>query len=68
VIPGAADASVEELADTDPAVEASLVEGSEDATDHPVRPMHTHMEYRRAQDVAPERNQSIDPDELKHSA
>jgi hypothetical protein len=46
--------SVEELADTDQAFEASIVEGVEDATDHPERPVHTHLEYGRPDDVPPE--------------
>ena len=38
-----ADESVEELADTDQALEAATVEGIEDAADHPERPTHTHL-------------------------
>ena len=45
--------SVEELADTDQAVEAASVEGSEDAADHPERPTHTHEEYGNPEDVPP---------------
>jgi hypothetical protein len=45
--------SVEELADTDQAVEAARVEGIEDAADHPERPTHTHEEYGRPDDVPP---------------
>ena len=41
----AADASVQELADTDQALEAGIVDGVEDAADHPERPVHTHLEY-----------------------
>jgi hypothetical protein len=47
--------SVEELADTDQAVEAAVVEGVEDATDHPERPVHTHLDYGRPDDLPPER-------------
>lgn len=47
------DESVEELADTDQAVEAAAVEGVEDAGDHPERPVHTHEEYGRPDDVPP---------------
>lgn len=47
--------SVEELADTDQAFEASALEGVEDAADHPERPAHTHEEYGRPDDVAPRR-------------
>ncbi len=49
----AANESVEELADTDQASEAASVEGSEDAADHPERPVHTHEEYGRPDDVPP---------------
>ncbi len=45
--------SVEELADSDQALEAATVEGVEDAADHPERPVHTHMEYGRPDDVPP---------------
>jgi hypothetical protein len=48
------DESVEELADTDQAFEAAAVEGVEDATDHPERPVHTHLEYGRPDDLPPE--------------
>ena len=64
----ASEESVEELADTDQASEAEAVEGSEDAADHPERPVHTHNEYRRPEDVAPERDENIEPDDLKRSA
>jgi hypothetical protein len=49
----AADASVQELADSDQALEASIVEGVEDAADHPERPVHTHLEYGRPDDIPP---------------
>jgi hypothetical protein len=52
----ASDQSVEELADTDQAFEAATVEGLEDAADHPERPVHTHEEYGRPDDVPPRRN------------
>src|SRR5512143_1252293 len=45
--------SVEELEDTDQALEAATVEGIEDAADHPERPVHTHLEYGRPDDVPP---------------
>lgn len=51
----ASEESVEELAETDQAIEAAAVEGSEDAADHPERPAHTHLEYGRPEDVPPER-------------
>jgi hypothetical protein len=34
--------SVRELAETDQMYEAEVVEGLEDAADHPERPLHTH--------------------------
>ena len=45
--------SVEELAETEQALEASAVEGVEDAADHPERPVHTHEEYGHPDDVPP---------------
>ena len=54
-VPDAADSSVEELADTDQAFEASIVDGVEDASTHPERPTHTHEEYGRPDDVPPRR-------------
>jgi hypothetical protein len=54
-IPDAAESSVEELADTDQAVEASIVDGVEDASTHPERPTHTHEEYGRPDDAPPNR-------------
>jgi hypothetical protein len=51
----ASDQSVEELADTDQALETATVEGLEDAADHPERPVHTHEEYGRPDDVPPRR-------------
>lgn len=64
----ASEESVEELADTDQAMEAEAVLGSEDAADHPERPVHTHNEYQRPEDVAPQRDENIEPDDLKRSA
>lgn len=49
------DESVEELADTDQAIEASAVDGVEDAAGHPERPVHTHEEYGRPDDLPPRR-------------
>ncbi len=45
--------SVEELDNTDQALEAARVEGLEDAADHPERPVHTHVEYGRPDDLPP---------------
>ncbi len=47
--------SVEELSNTDQAIEAAAVEGVEDAADHPERPVHTHLEYGRPDDLPPNR-------------
>ena|SRR5262252_6174277 len=47
--------SVEDLADTDQAIEAAATGGVEDAADHPERPTHTHEEYGRPGDVPPRR-------------
>ena len=51
----ASEESVEELSDTDQALEAAAVEGVEDAADHPERPVHTHEEYGRPDDLPPVR-------------
>jgi hypothetical protein len=59
-VPDSAEESVEELADTDQAVEAAAVDGSEDAADHPERPVHTHNEYGRPEDVPPQREPGED--------
>ena len=48
--------SVEELDETDQALEAARVEGFEDAADHPERPVHTHVEYGRPDDLPPARS------------
>ena|SRR5579862_3337556 len=52
----AADESVAELAEEDQAMEASFVDGVEDAGDHPQRPVHTHEEYGRPDDQLPPEN------------
>jgi hypothetical protein len=52
-IEDASNESVEELADTDQAMEAEIVEGVEDAADHPERPVHTHLDYGRPDDLPP---------------
>jgi hypothetical protein len=48
--------SVEELADTDQAFEADVVQGVEDAGDHPEKEVRSHQDqnYRRDDDVPPE--------------
>jgi hypothetical protein len=52
-IADAADESVEELADTGQAYEAEVVEGVEDAADHPERPVYTRQDQSRPSDIAP---------------
>jgi hypothetical protein len=37
----------------DQALEADIVDGVEDAADHPERPVHTHLEYGRPDDLPP---------------
>lgn len=51
----ATEESVEELADTDQALESAAIEGVEDAADHPERPIHTHEEYGNPEDVPPQK-------------
>ncbi len=46
-IAGAADESVEELADTGQDFEAEVVQGVEDAGDHPEQPVTTYQDRRR---------------------
>jgi len=57
-VPEATDESVEELAEEDQALEAAIVEGVEDAGDHPERPTHTHEEYGTPDDVPPRKSGS----------
>lgn len=45
--------SVGELEETDQPFEAAVIEGVEDAGDHPERPVHTHEEYSRLDDLPP---------------
>ena len=52
-IADAADESVEELADTGQAYEAEVIEGVEDAADHPPTLVHTHEDQSRPPDIAP---------------
>jgi hypothetical protein len=61
-IEDASEESVEELAASGQALEAATVEGSEDAADHPERPVHTHQEYGRPDDLPP-RNTPASEDE-----
>ncbi|MBV8049792.1 MAG: GNAT family N-acetyltransferase [Acidobacteriaceae bacterium] len=43
-----------ELAETGQGLEATAVDGIEDAADHPERPVHTHEEYGNPEDVPPQ--------------
>lgn len=43
--------STEKLAETGQDLEASALDGLEDADDHPERPTHTHEEYGNPEDV-----------------
>jgi hypothetical protein len=45
--------TVEELADTDQAYEAGILEGVEDADDHPERPVYTHEDQGKTEDTPP---------------
>jgi hypothetical protein len=65
-IADASDESVQELADTDQALEAGILEGVEDAADHPERPVHTHLEYGRPDDLPPG-SASEESDQLRTS-
>jgi hypothetical protein len=47
------DESVEELVETEQDYEAAIVDGVEDAANHPERPVHTHLEYGHPDDVPP---------------
>jgi hypothetical protein len=66
-IADASDESVQELAEDDQAFEAEVVDGVEDAADHPERPVHTHIEYGRPDDLPP-RLDDEDFDEAELSA
>jgi sugar phosphate isomerase/epimerase len=50
----AADESVAELADTAQAYEAGIIEGVEDADNHPGRPVHTHEDQAKTADIPPQ--------------
>ena len=51
----ASDESVAELAESEQALEAAAVDGVEHAADHPERPVPTHEEYGRPDEVPPRR-------------
>lgn len=62
----ASDESVQELVEDDQAFEAEVVEGVEDAADHPERPVHTHIEYGRPDDLPPrETDEDLDETEAR---
>ena len=52
-IADAADESVEELADTGQAYEAEIVDGVEEAANHPEQPVRAHQDQRRSSALAP---------------
>ena len=52
-IADAADESVEELVEDGQDFEAEVVEGLEDAADHPEQPMHTREDQVRLPELAP---------------
>ena len=54
----ASDESVEELVEDDQAMDAEIVEGVEEAADHPERPVHTHEQYRTPEDTPRPRKRS----------
>lgn len=60
--------SVEELAETGQGLESAVVEGVEDAAGHPERPVHTHEEYGRLEDVPPQRRSDSDVVSRKKTA
>ena len=47
--------SVEELADAGQDYEAEIVQGMQDAADHPERPVYTRENQSRPPDIAPDR-------------
>ena len=53
-VPDASEESVMELAETDQALEAEAVAGVEDAADRPEKPVRTHLDRPRADDIPPE--------------
>ena len=50
-----ADLSVEELAESGQTYEAELLEGVEEAADHPEQPVHTREDQERSPELAPVR-------------
>lgn len=63
-IEDASSESVQELADTDQAFEADIVDGIEDAANHPERPVHTHLDYGRTDDLPPNSTDELDEELL----
>ena len=64
----ASEESVEELEESGQFIESSVVDGVEDAADHPERPAHTHEEYGRPEDVPPQRRPDVDVPRRKKTA
>lgn len=61
-IADATEDSVEDLEEAGQDTEALIVDGIEDAADHPERPVHTHLDYGRPDDLPP-RDGSREDDE-----
>lgn len=49
----ASEESVEELSNTDQAMEANAVQGIEDAANHPEKPVRAHTDFPREDNVPP---------------
>ena len=58
----ASDESVEELAESEPALEAAAVDGVEDVADHPERPVPAYEEFGRPEDVPPRKRNATQPE------
>jgi hypothetical protein len=54
--------AVEELAETEQAYEAEIVEGVEDVDDHPERPVHTHEHKAKSDDFPSNRDETDEPE------
>ena len=63
-----AEESVEELAESGQAYEAEIIEGIEDAADHPERPAHTHQERTRDDAERTASSYSADSSKARDSA
>ncbi len=56
IVADSAPESVEELADNEQGYEADVIQGVEDAGDHPERPVRSHEDRRASFDSPPERD------------